>query len=89
MLLNKMPAYSSEVKRYDTSDLGTDVIRKARVTPLLALHNFKEGIVYVNYSAEARNQEGECVWGAWMIESKWYIRKENGRWVITEVAEAP
>jgi len=27
ILLNKIPAYSSEVARYDTSFLGTDVIR--------------------------------------------------------------
>lgn len=89
ILLNKKPAYSSEVARYDTSFLGTDVIRKVRLTPLLALHNFKEGIIYVNYSAEVWDQEGNCIWGSWMIESKWYIRKDDGQWVITDVIESP
>ena len=80
-----------EMERYDVVD---DFIKRDRVEGIKlerewVWHNFKKGYMEVLYSYYYYNQYGERTYGARRIESKWYIEKINGRWVVVAIEEKP
>lgn len=52
-------------------------------------HNFNKGIVFVKYNIELYDELGDCIRGAWNVDSEWCIEKKNGRWIVTEIHEMP
>ena len=73
-------------RRADTETLGDVNLILVR---LLVIHNFRDGYMWAYYSYEARNPEGEIITGSWHIITKWKIHKENGKWEIIQIIEAP
>ncbi len=54
-----------------------------------SLHNFRKGIIYGYYSCSAYDVNGNITYGSNCIPTKWYIEKQNGRWIVTHIEEAP
>ena len=68
-----------DVKTVDNLELDIDFVK----------HNFKEGYMYVKYSYDInKNDENNRV-GAGGVESKWYIKKIDGRWIVYKIEEDP
>lgn len=53
------------------------------------MHNFKEGYINVRYTIERFDDKGEHIYGSCDIPSKWYIKKNDGRWQVVKIEEAP
>ena len=71
------------------ADNGRAVDADVEIRRLFVLHNFKKGVMYVEYSCETFDEEGNTVYGAAGIPSKWYIERNNGRWEVVEIEEDP
>lgn len=56
---------------------------------IFTIHNFRDGYIWAYYSVEARNESDELLYGSWEIPTKWKIHKENGKWEIVDIIEAP
>ena len=49
-----------------------------------------EGYLWVYYSQEGLDINGEIDYGGWNIPSLWKVRKDaKGNWVVTEIKEHP
>jgi hypothetical protein len=68
---------------------GAVSAENVKVTTPLALHNFNKGVMYVKYTYEAFDEDGSPVAGSYKVPSKWYIEKQNGRWIVTKIDERP
>lgn len=51
-------------------------------------HNFKDGYIWAWYWFRVYNTEGKLT-SYWWTPTKWKIHKENGKWEIVEIYEAP
>ncbi len=50
----------------------------------------QEGYLWVCYSNEVFDSQGETVRGSWNCPSLWYITKDaSGTWVVTDIKEHP
>lgn len=63
--------------------------KKITIIPLFALHNFKDGHIWVVYSFVAKNDDGEILTASDIVLTKWQIHYENREWEITGIEEAP
>jgi len=81
-----------EINYYNfNSDYPDEKLGKADLTliRLFTLHNFHEGYIGAYYSYAAYDEAGDLITGSWRIPTKWKIHKENGKWEITDIYEAP
>lgn len=50
----------------------------------------KEGWIWVYYSSETFDKDGQIVCGGLDIPSLWKVEKDNsGKWIVTEIIEHP
>ncbi len=68
---------------YGETEVDLDVKR------LFVVHNFQHGYMWVFYSFEVKSPSGYLLTGGADIPSKWEIERQNGKWVIVDVIEAP
>lgn len=68
---------------------GPIVLTDSKIYTLYAIHNFKKGVMYVNYSYEHYNDNNEVIGGSYRIKAKWYIRRKNGKWIVYDIDEKP
>ena len=47
------------------------------------------GYIWVKYSSEAYDKDGEVTFGAWDILSRWQIDKKDNKWVVASIKEHP
>lgn len=73
----------SDVYEREICDANVNIIR------LLVCHNFHKGVMFVKYDCETLDSNGEHIYGGSNIYAKWYIRKENGRWIVYKIHEDP
>ena len=74
--------------RYDHSeDFEIRAVDNLNLEIKSVFHNSKEGYMNVVYSFEIN--EGSHGTGAYNINSKWYIKKVNNRWIVYDIDEAP
>ena len=66
-----------EIKSVDDLNLEIDSV----------FHNSEEGYMNVVYSFDIN--KGSHGTGAYNINSKWYIKKVNNRWIVYDIDEAP
>ena len=52
-------------------------------------HNFKKGIMYINYTYQMFDKYGNVIRSSHNINSIWHIEKRNGRWYVVEIDEGP
>lgn len=60
-----------------------------KVRRLITLHNFKRGVMIVNYDCEAFNDNHKHIYGSSNVYAKWEIEKKNGRWIVVDIKEQP
>ena len=56
---------------------------------IFAWHNFYKGTLWIKYSVEVLNENGEIISGSWKVPVKISIQKEAGKWVAIDIDEAP
>ncbi len=61
---------------------------EVEVKQLLSLHCFGKGYVWVHYSCEAWDANGDLCYGA-VCYSRWRVEKINGTWEICDINEKP
>lgn len=58
--------------------------------PYFTLHDFqKVGYIWILYSVEGYNSDGDLLYGTWLSSAKWEIKKTEKGWIITGITEAP
>ena len=60
-----------------------------KIRRIFVIHNLFEGYIWVNYTRQGFDDEGNLVHGSWEIPSRWRIKRMNGEWEIVEIEEAP
>lgn len=80
---------STELYQYfdDFNGRITDV--DVNVTRWFVLHNFHKGVMYIKYSYEAFDKNGNHIKGASNVFAKWYILKINDMWEVIKIEEEP
>ena len=78
-----------ELERYQIPSFDDMTYKKteAKISRVFVFHNFKKGIMYVKYSYIAYDVNGEVITGSTNVYSKWYLEKENGRWIVVDIEE--
>ena len=80
---------NSPLRMYNRKDdFGTTSV-DVKITRLLVLHNFFDGYIWVRYTHQGFDANGDLTYGSWNIPSRWKIHKENGKWHVVEILEAP
>lgn len=78
------------LSRYNIKALEPDVdIIEANVTRFFVWHNFFDGYMYVRYSYKGTDENGKLLTASGPLFSRWKIHRENGKWKIVEIEEAP
>ena len=62
---------------------------KISIFRYFVLHDFKDGYIWLVYTYEAYDLNGELITGSNLIPTKWKIHKKNGKWEIVEIFEKP
>lgn len=62
---------------------------KICLLPIFVCHNFHNGYVWVFYSYEAYDTEGNLITASLNVVTKWKIHKDDGKWKIVEISERP
>ncbi len=78
--------------RYATStDSRPDMAFNEHSLELWSAHlGEDEGMIWVYYSSETFDHDGNTVRGSWRIPSLWIVEKnETGEWVVVKIKEAP
>ena len=72
---------------------GSGFLKVARwnntISRIFVVHNFSNGIMWVNYKRQGYEKNGDYYGISGNILSKWTIHKENGKWRIIKIDEAP
>ncbi len=76
----------NDVSYWDKENLGKVNLLLVRLS---AWHNFQDGYIWAWYCYVAYDKKGELITGSWYIPTKWKIHKENRKWEIIEIYEAP
>ena len=61
----------------------------AKIKRVFVLHNFRRGVMYIKYTYIAYDENDVLITGSSEVDSKWYIQKINGRWIVTDIEERP
>ncbi len=87
---------NNEIAEKDFGELGylcvTDdeaVFEKHKLKFITANFSGDKGYIWVKYSTEAYDKDGEVTFGAWDILSRWEIEKKDNKWVVTSTKEHP
>ncbi len=78
------------IDQYNIAPFNNDVEEvNLKITRTFVLHNFSTGYIWVSYTIEMRDSNGELLCGSWDVPARWTIKKEKGKWEIVEILEAP
>lgn len=80
---------STPLSRYNFSDVLSNAEVHVKITRMFVLHNFFDGYMWVNYSYETVRNDNDLMPGARNVLSRWKIHRENGKWKVVEIQEAP
>ena len=84
---NKDINYGALKRYYKSENRGIKITNAhAEVTRDLVYHNFKNGVMYVQYKIMRYDDLGNHVCAS-RVQAKWYIKKQNGRWIVTAIDE--
>lgn len=65
------------------------VTEKHKLEFISACFSGDEGYIWVKYSSEAYNKDGDVTFGSWRILSKWQLEKRDNQWVVISINEHP
>jgi hypothetical protein len=77
------------IDRYNGRYISESIRWENRVIRLFVLHNFSDGVMWVRYTWGGYDRDGFRHGMGRNAPSKWIIHKENGRWEIVKIIEAP
>ncbi len=77
------------LSRYNVKKWSPDSIVEADITRIFVWHNFVDGYMYVRYSYKGVDENGEILTASGPLFSLWKIHRENGKWKVVEIQEAP
>ena len=87
---------NDETAEKDFGELGylcvTDdeaVTEKHKLKFVAANFSGDSGYIWVKYSSEAYDKDGEVTFGSWCILSRWELEKKDNQWVVTSIKEHP
>ena len=80
---------NTPLTRYNVAAYYPHTEMDAKITRLFVCHNFFDGYMWVYYSYEAKDNDGNIVSGTWGVVSKWKIHREDGKWRIVDIDEQP
>ena len=74
-----------------STDIYPETVKTKYSLKLWSVHlDDNEGYMWVYYSQEGINAEGETDYGSWRIISLWKVEKDtDGNWVVTDISEHP
>lgn len=72
-------------------DVYEGVVDERHTLKLLSAHfEYGEGLLWVYYSQEGLDRNGEVVVGSWEVESLWRVaRTKSGQWKLYDIKEHP
>ena len=78
-------------KYYNRNELFDNKICSAKINiqRTFVIHNFCQGVMFVNYDCETFDDKGKHIYGSTNVRSKWYIKKEHGKWIVYDIDEKP
>ena len=81
----KLSVYASSIETYP------ETVKTKYSLKLWSAHlDENEGYLWVYYSQEGLDIDGETDYGSWNIPSLWKVEKDaKGNWVVTEIKEHP
>lgn len=70
---------------------NTEIINDATVDVkrIFVFHNFKQGVLCVNFTYKMFDENGNEIRCAHNVNSVWHIRKNNGYWNVVEIEQRP
>lgn len=73
------------------ADVFDDVVAERHTLELLSAHfQDNQGLIWVYYSQEGLDRNGERITGSFQVESLWKLcREEDGQWRIYDIKEHP
>ena len=77
------------VNRYNHSYIYENAVVEVKITRLFACHNFFDGYVWVKYSYKTIKNDIDIRPSSVCPLSRWKIHRENGKWHVVEILEAP
>ncbi|MBQ2703934.1 MAG: hypothetical protein IJF58_00135, partial [Clostridia bacterium] len=87
---------NNEIAEKDFGKLGylcvTDdeaVTEKHKLKLVAANFSGDSGYIWVKYSSEAYDKDGEVTFGSLGILSRWELEKKDNQWVVTSIKEHP
>ena len=94
---NALPTITNdETAEKDFGELGylcvTDdeaITEKHKLKFIAANFSGDSGYIWVKYSSEAFDKDGEVTFGSWGILSRWELEKKDNQWVVTSIKEHP
>lgn len=81
--------YGELLERYDVFNCKGFERADVEIRRTFVMHNFKRGIMNVNYTIYAYDKDGVVIYGSHNVPSTWHIEKTNGRWTVVKISEAP
>jgi len=86
--ISKELTQDTPLSMYNTADWNPTSVNIS-IRRVFVWHNFRDGYMRVIYTYKAFDSSGTGLTGSSRVLSKWTIHKENGKWVITDIEEAP
>ena len=79
------------IARYNYSDILLNAEVDVSIDTLFVVHNFHDGYMWIKYSyVTTKNDDSRGIMPAsFDVISRWKIHRQNGKWEITEIKEAP
>jgi hypothetical protein len=62
---------------------------KYKIKLVTTWNNGETGYIWVVYSVEGFDKNGNGVYGSWDVLSRWEIEMKNNRWEVVQIDEAP
>ena len=86
--VDKSETEGTPLNMYNYSNIYQNAEVEVKITRLFTIHNFFDGYIWVKYSRKTIRNDIDIYPGA-IATSCWKIHRENGKWKIVEIYEAP
>ena len=81
--------YKFQHKKAEYPLLGGRKAEKHKLKFVAANFSGDSGYIWVKYSSEAYDKDGEVTFGSLDILSRWELEKKDNQWVVTSIKEHP
>jgi len=68
---------------------SNEVSTNLKINRVFAWHSFTKGTVWIRYSIEIYDKNGELITGSWDVPVIISIKKNNDKWEVIQISEPP